>query len=83
MSSESNGNTASNYWGSNVCCIVTGASKGIGKEIAISLARSFVDEKTANKQAKARLTFILIAREQRALQNIDSILRAMGKFSLK
>lgn len=80
----------SGFWGTNALCIITGASKGIGKAIAVGFAQSFVEIQSKrleeNGQAAAvdgsspKLSFVLLARDQHALRGIDGLLRATGPF---
>lgn len=84
MAADSNGGgdrRGDTFWKSNALCILTGASKGLGKALAVGLAQSFADQhQTAATGAtsKARLSFVLLARDHAALDRLCSALKASG-----
>lgn len=69
------------FWTSNICCIVTGASRGFGKEICLSLARRFLainmlsDGKVNLNQ---KISFVLISRDSSLLDELQKTLDSLS-----
>ena len=66
--------------GSRVCCVITGASRGFGRSVAVALARQCADHKTEGH-------FILVSRSEEGLQEtrneiIEVCSAAEGKLTL-
>ena len=66
--------------GSRVCCVITGASRGFGRSVAVVLARQCADHKTEGH-------FILVSRSEEGLQEtrnniIEICSAAEGKLTL-
>ena len=67
--------------GSRTCCVITGASRGFGRSVAIALAREF-------SHAGIEGHFVLLARCEEGLQEtrnkvIETYSCAQGKYSKK
>jgi len=64
---------SSNIWrGKHICVVITGASRGLGRQIAVSFANHFNDcHKCGFNCDQFSLSFILISRDVSALQNLS------------
>ena len=63
--------------GSRTCCVITGASRGFGRSVAIALAREFSDSRIESH-------FVLVSRSEKGLQEtrnriIEASSAAKGK----
>lgn len=66
--------TKAKFWTSNICCIVTGASRGFGKEICLSLARRFLAINRLSDGSvdlNKKISFILISRDSSLLDELQ------------
>jgi len=77
---------ANTFWGKKVLCIISGASRGFGKALAIEFAKRFIeisqlsgqDDQTHSSNLY-RLSFILMARDENALKVTHSDLVALSR----
>lgn len=62
------------FWKSNICCVVTGASRGFGKACCLALAKRFLTINT-NKDGvvdmNKKISFILISRDSSLLDELQ------------
>lgn len=75
--------TKSKLWiGNRICCFITGASRGLGKSIAIGLAQNFKDKLEGSETGpeiqsqeagfqEAQLSFVLLSRDIVSLQDVS------------
>lgn len=69
------------FWTSNICCIVTGASRGFGKEICLSLARRFLSINRLSDGSvdlNKKISFILIARDSGLLDELQKTVDSLS-----
>lgn len=62
------------FWTSNICCIVTGASRGFGKEICLNLAKRFLSINTLDDgkvDLNKKISFILVSRDSSLLDELQ------------
>lgn len=70
--------TKSKLWiGNKICCFITGASRGLGKSIAIGLAQNFKDKLEGSEvgseigSQETQLSFVLLSRDIVSLQDVS------------
>lgn len=69
------------FWSSNICCIITGASRGFGREICLSLARRFLSVNRLSDGSvdlNKKISFILIARDSGALDELQKTVDSLA-----
>ena len=65
---------AKKFWASNICCILTGASKGFGRAICLSIAKRFLLVNTLKNgqiNLNKKISFILISRDSIQLDELQ------------
>ena len=73
------------FWGKNVLCIISGASRGFGKATAIEFAKRFIEIYSLNQKkyvtlnTQFQLSFILMARDENALKDTQSQLTSLNE----
>ena len=69
---------AEEFWRSNVCCIVTGASRGFGKAICLTFARRFLEVQSRADSTK-KISFVLMGRNRPMLDELQKSLDQLGE----
>ncbi|KAI1294813.1 Sepiapterin reductase [Halotydeus destructor] len=78
MASVEESSSKASLWKQNVCVTVTGASRGIGRTIAIEFAKSFHDQHQGQSSEQANISFILMARDEEAITEVECLIKATG-----
>ena len=69
------------FWTSNICCIVTGASRGFGREISLSLARRFLSINRLSDGSvdlNKKISFIFISRDSGLLDELQKTVNSLS-----
>lgn len=72
---------ADDFWRSNVCCIVTGASRGFGKSVCLSFAKRFLEVhsgSSGNPDTTKKISFVLLGRKRDLLDELQNTLTKLS-----
>jgi sepiapterin reductase len=72
---------AEDFWRSNVCCIVTGATRGYGKSVCLAFAKRFLEVHSGSSgtpDSTKKISFVLLGRNRPLLDELQNTLDKMS-----